>query len=265
MLTSVQAELSRAIENFLNDTARCSPSILISKPKFHFLIHLPLYIRRFGPAIIASTERYESFNHVFRLSSIFSNRQAPSRDTCNTFSEQDIVKHIATGGFWHDAAANCWVQAGPDIHQHLLDHPEHMRLLSVPDLGCKVTGMINPVSRRYSIYSALILGETTLAPMVPRPGHRPEPRELLSWSETQSSNIMARPTITGAYFKAVSVIALHGDKVRDGSYVIYKRETDEKVCYQHQYEVETNHYHSPVSHLCTKFLLQRAIHSKPLA
>ncbi|KIJ06683.1 hypothetical protein PAXINDRAFT_32095, partial [Paxillus involutus ATCC 200175] len=50
------AQLTRTIEDFLNVTAICAPSILITKPKFHFLVHLPAYIRRFGPAIIFSTE-----------------------------------------------------------------------------------------------------------------------------------------------------------------------------------------------------------------
>ncbi|KAI0631690.1 hypothetical protein C8Q77DRAFT_1017536, partial [Trametes polyzona] len=71
----------------------------LSKPKFHFLVHLPVYIQRFGPAILFSTERYESFNHVFRLSSVYSNRQAPSRDSCRAFAGNDIVKHIVSGGF----------------------------------------------------------------------------------------------------------------------------------------------------------------------
>ena len=129
-----QADLSRKIEDFLNITAQCSPSILILKPKFHFLVHLPAYIRRFGPAIIFSTERYESFNHVFRLTSIHSNRQAPSRDSCNTFAEQDIVKHIATGGFWYNPSLEQWVRAGDAIRAHMLDHPEHMQLLAIPNL-----------------------------------------------------------------------------------------------------------------------------------
>ncbi|KAI6140156.1 hypothetical protein BKA82DRAFT_4332047 [Pisolithus tinctorius] len=46
------AWLTQTIEDFLNVTAICAPSILITKPKFHFLIHLPVYIHRFGPAII---------------------------------------------------------------------------------------------------------------------------------------------------------------------------------------------------------------------
>ncbi|KAI6141210.1 hypothetical protein BKA82DRAFT_3954999, partial [Pisolithus tinctorius] len=50
------AWLTQMIEDFLNVTAICAPSILITKLKFHFLIHLPTYICHFGPAIIFSTE-----------------------------------------------------------------------------------------------------------------------------------------------------------------------------------------------------------------
>ncbi|KAJ6583645.1 hypothetical protein B0H10DRAFT_2198263 [Mycena sp. CBHHK59/15] len=35
------AELEKCIDDFINITCKCSPSILISKPKFHFLLHLP--------------------------------------------------------------------------------------------------------------------------------------------------------------------------------------------------------------------------------
>ncbi|KAI5983206.1 hypothetical protein EDD15DRAFT_2115505, partial [Pisolithus albus] len=77
----------------------------VTKAKFHFLLHLPMFIRRFGPAILFSTERYESFNHVFCLASIYSNRQAPSRDACQLFAEQDNIKHVVTDGVWHDPIA----------------------------------------------------------------------------------------------------------------------------------------------------------------
>ncbi|KAG1811323.1 hypothetical protein EV424DRAFT_1473730 [Suillus variegatus] len=77
------AKLARTISDFLNVTAQCAPSILISKPKFHFLVHLPAYIRCFGPAIIFLTE-------------------PPSRDMCMTFVRNDTAKHIATGGHWYD-------------------------------------------------------------------------------------------------------------------------------------------------------------------
>ncbi|KAH7903913.1 hypothetical protein BJ138DRAFT_972910, partial [Hygrophoropsis aurantiaca] len=50
------ANLSRTIDDFLSLSAQCAPSILISKAKFHFLLHIPAYIRRFGPAVLFSTE-----------------------------------------------------------------------------------------------------------------------------------------------------------------------------------------------------------------
>ena len=110
---------------------QCSPSILFTKPKFHFLVHLPLYIRRFGPCLLFSTERYESFNTVFRLCSILSNRQSPSRDIANTFAYQDTVKHIVTAGCWWDKVRGSWVRAGDGVISHISNHPEHARLVGI--------------------------------------------------------------------------------------------------------------------------------------
>ena len=108
-------QLTKTIDKFLVIAAQCAPSIIISKPKFHLLIHLPMHIRCFGPAILYSTERYESFNHVFCLGSIYSNKKAPSWDICQAFAAQDIVKHIVTGGYWKDGSTGRWVQAGSAI------------------------------------------------------------------------------------------------------------------------------------------------------
>ncbi|KAG1814554.1 hypothetical protein EV424DRAFT_1541383 [Suillus variegatus] len=98
-------EIYLTIEDVLNVTAQCTPSILISKPKFHLLVHLPAYIRHFGPAILFSTEQYKSFNHIFQLACIYRNQQGPSQDMCRIFARQDIIKHIAMGGYWFDTAS----------------------------------------------------------------------------------------------------------------------------------------------------------------
>lgn len=140
VLTYHQAKLPHAINNFLTLSALCAPSILVTKVKFHFLVHLPAYIRRFGPAILFSTERYKSFNHVFRLSSIHSNRQAPSRDTCQSFADQDIVKHIVTGGYWYDEGVKRWVHAGKDISSYSNTHPEVCQFLGLPRSSEKPVG-----------------------------------------------------------------------------------------------------------------------------
>jgi hypothetical protein len=106
------------------------------------VVHLPAYIRRFGPAILFSTERYESFNHIFRLACIHSNRQGPSQDTCRIFARQDIVKHIATGGYWFDAASKKWVRAGDKVLSYVEEHPEQARLLGIHTETSPVTGSV---------------------------------------------------------------------------------------------------------------------------
>ncbi|KIK71835.1 hypothetical protein PAXRUDRAFT_181764, partial [Paxillus rubicundulus Ve08.2h10] len=126
------ANLSQMIEDFLSISSQCAPSILFTKAKFHFLLHLPMFIRRFGPAILFSTERFESFNHIFRLTAIYSNHQAPSRDTCQVFSEQDTVKHIVSGGFWLDPKTRAPRKAGNSIHTYMHDHPEQHHLIGIP-------------------------------------------------------------------------------------------------------------------------------------
>jgi len=98
----LKIDLEHVIDELLTKTAICAPSILISKPKFHFLKHLPFYIKRFGPSLLFPTERYESFNTPFRLSCIYSNRLAPSCDSAVIFANLDRLKHIACGGWWFD-------------------------------------------------------------------------------------------------------------------------------------------------------------------
>ncbi|KAG2343821.1 hypothetical protein BDR05DRAFT_883672 [Suillus weaverae] len=60
----ISARLSQMIKDFLNIIVQCAPSILISKLKFQFLVHLPAFICHFRPTIMFSTERYELFNHI---------------------------------------------------------------------------------------------------------------------------------------------------------------------------------------------------------
>ena len=91
-----------------------------------------MFIRQFGPAILFSAECYEPFNHVFHLSSIYSNHQAPSCDACQLFVAQDHVKHIVTGGFWNDPLVKKWVKAGPAITKYINNHPHQCCLLGLP-------------------------------------------------------------------------------------------------------------------------------------
>ena len=48
------------------------------------------------------------------------------------FAYTDILKHIATGGFWRDSESEQWVHAGPDILSYLAVHPEQRNLIGIP-------------------------------------------------------------------------------------------------------------------------------------
>ncbi|KAF7776568.1 hypothetical protein Agabi119p4_4961 [Agaricus bisporus var. burnettii] len=73
-------------------------------------------IRRFGPAILYATEIFESYNHVFRLSSIYLNHQAPSLDIATGIAGTERLKHVISGGWWLNDAQE-WVQAGTGIRE----------------------------------------------------------------------------------------------------------------------------------------------------
>ncbi|KAJ8073264.1 hypothetical protein PM082_020136 [Marasmius tenuissimus] len=204
------AKLSSTIQAFLNITAECSPSILISKPKFHFLVHLPAHIRRFGPALIFSTERYESFNHVFRLSCIYSNRQAPSRDSCMAFASQDITKHIVTGGYWRDPSSRKWVHAGGAVLYHMQENKIFRRLLAVPEISeadIKAGGV--------KLASAGIAGSAGTTPTA-------------KWEATKASNAFNVDSFSapfslenGNYLLASSFRAANGDQVHPNDFVAF--------------------------------------------
>ncbi|KAH9175921.1 hypothetical protein EDB89DRAFT_2240784 [Lactarius sanguifluus] len=205
------ASLTQTIDDFLNITAKCAPSILILKPKFHFLVHLPAFIRRFGPAVLFSTERYESFNHVFRLSCIYSNRQAPSRDSCNTFAAQNRIKHIATGGYWRDNHTKMWVQAGQRILDYASAYDEALTWLGLPK-----ESKLTPGATKL-IYQRVASGRYTrsiLPPTVP-------------WKDTEASQVHSDlNTLTAStnlsVHRAESFIAQNGeDRVHVRDFVVF--------------------------------------------
>ncbi|KAI9463504.1 hypothetical protein HD554DRAFT_2124595 [Boletus coccyginus] len=212
------AQLSRTIEDFLNVTAMCAPSILITKPKFHFLVHLPAYIRRFGPALIFSTERYESFNHVFRLTCIHSSHQGPSHDTCRTFAWFDILKHIITGGFWYEKDLQKWTRAGPFVLNFLSDHPAQARLLGIKfdelkdePMGVAGTGRVIRVAS--AVRSQDSRGSSRLSEAIP-------------WRNTECAKIGTVPPMPAyhsdrKYFRGNVLMAKHGDKVKLMGHVIF--------------------------------------------
>lgn len=104
----LQEDLRILIANVLDAWALVDPAKILKKIKLHLLVHLPEHIRRFGPSVRFSTEVFECFNAVFRMCSVLSNHQAPSRDIAIKNGELGRLKHIISGG--------CWVRNGRVEH-----------------------------------------------------------------------------------------------------------------------------------------------------
>jgi hypothetical protein len=83
--------------------------------KIKLLTHLVRHIRQYGPAIHNSTEIFECFNAIFRMCSILSNHQAPSRDIARKFVSMDRLKHILSGGYWLHHGQ--WIQASHRVQK----------------------------------------------------------------------------------------------------------------------------------------------------
>ncbi|KAJ3727978.1 hypothetical protein C8R42DRAFT_755961 [Lentinula raphanica] len=119
-------DIETLVGNVLDAFADVAPSKILAKIKIHLLTHLRDDIRRFGPLIRYSTEIFECFNAVFRLCSIYSNHQAPSRDIAFKFASMGRMKHILSGGFWQHEnlhGEQTWVQASDAVRGILRDVP----------------------------------------------------------------------------------------------------------------------------------------------
>ncbi|KAL9935050.1 hypothetical protein V8E36_006126 [Tilletia maclaganii] len=93
-------EVENALLGVYQTIADIAPLSIPTRPKFHILSHLASNIRAFGPAVNFNTERFEAFNSPIREASIHSNRQAPSRDILARMQDQEMLRHIVTGGEW---------------------------------------------------------------------------------------------------------------------------------------------------------------------
>ncbi|KAL1657938.1 hypothetical protein GGF50DRAFT_68231 [Schizophyllum commune] len=125
-------DLQILVDNILDIWATIDPSKILAKVKLHMLTHLPEDVDRHGPATLYATELYECFNGVFRLCSVYSNRQAPSRDIAVDMADTERFKHQASGGWWRDTDGR-YIQAGSYARKYLVTAPELQRRLGWVD------------------------------------------------------------------------------------------------------------------------------------
>ncbi|EPQ52923.1 hypothetical protein GLOTRDRAFT_46299 [Gloeophyllum trabeum ATCC 11539] len=141
------ADVSILIDNVLDIWALIDPSRIIQKPKLHALPHILEDIRRFGPALLFATEIFECWNAIFRLCSVLSNRQAPSRDIALTLADMERFKHQVSGGWWRSDSGK-YVRAGENVRAFLRENPQLQRRLGWVDTCSLQIGSVKMVARR---------------------------------------------------------------------------------------------------------------------
>ena len=165
---------------------------------------------------------------MFRLASIYSNRLSPSRDTCNTFASQDIMKHIATGGLWFDSILKKWVRAGSRILAYIQRKPEHARQLGVPSDKTHITGE-KFKCLEHRVLNLYITGEARLPRRSLNAENQAIDHPLVKWNETCSATFSDTIPVLNVFYQANSVKALHGDVAAIGKHVIFIESETRKV------------------------------------
>lgn len=190
---------------------------MILKAKMHILLHLPEDVRRFGPPITLSTEIFESYNGVFRLCSMLSNRQAPSRDIARKFASMGRVQHILSGGWWK--VGDKWTRASKNVLATIKRNPPLQRNLGWATSGSQAPGSATPTSKR----------------------HR---GTAVQWAETgaeQASAVLGPPSIEGhedlQYIPCKSIVGRLGDKIRAGNFVIVQQVSNPLSIFPTVYEL----------------------------
>ncbi|KAJ7685821.1 hypothetical protein B0H17DRAFT_1160739 [Mycena rosella] len=121
-------DLKVAVANVLDAFTMIDPSKIITKVKYHLLVHLEDDMVEFGPLIGVMTEVFECFNAISHFFSILFNHLAPSRDIAIQLGDQEGLKHRLTGGC-RRTTDNEWQQAGRGVHHFMEKHPVLQKLV----------------------------------------------------------------------------------------------------------------------------------------
>ncbi|KAI7947140.1 hypothetical protein MJO29_011667 [Puccinia striiformis f. sp. tritici] len=141
-------ELTNVIRIFLFHIAKMNGR-WANKPKFHMLLHLVASIRRYGPAALFATEKFESFNGVVRESSVHSNHISPSRDIAICFSSGNNIRLMLSGAYMFDHKKKTYFQASGRV-MGLFDH-----VLIQKSLGYN-SALIDPSEKHPCIHNSKV-------------------------------------------------------------------------------------------------------------
>ncbi|KAJ7502054.1 hypothetical protein B0H11DRAFT_1855007 [Mycena galericulata] len=211
-LAEYRKDLKVAVANVLDICAMIDPSKIITKIKYHLLVHIDDDAVEFGPLIGVMTEIFECFNGVFRFCSIFSNHLSPSRDIAIQLGDQEGLKHRLTGGSWRHGSSGDRQTAGPGVRQFIAKHPLLQKLLG------------------WTENKILVHGDAKLLP-VPRGESQRVGHQLASTSAARANNY-GLYSAESTWFKCHHVVSASLDHCFIGSWVFAESATDKasKTC-----------------------------------
>ncbi|KAL7280426.1 hypothetical protein ACG7TL_005354 [Trametes sanguinea] len=193
-LREYKDDLTVLIGNLLDIWSSIDPQRVFVKLKLHILLHVLEDIEHHGPSIHNSTEGFESYNAVFRESSVLSNHLAPSRDIAQTSAVMESHKHIVSGGWWKNNDGT-HVRAGPRVRQYFADDLRFQEQL----------GRFTREARAGTVHCLQ---------RIKKQGGTP-----LSSFDLQFANNSPRPNPESLWYPCKSVVSRHGDECRQGSWV----------------------------------------------
>ncbi|KAL0057492.1 hypothetical protein AAF712_015862 [Marasmius tenuissimus] len=150
-------DLTVAIGNFFDIWSQFDPSRILTKVKLHILTHLPEDIRRFGPAVLYSTEVFEG------------------RDISRDLAGKERSKHMVSGGWWKDGENGSeYICAGPKVVQ-MASLPEVRRRIGwtetsklKPDLLSGTVKLVSQKQRQSLTWEDIGLSEFQPNPLDPQ-------------------------------------------------------------------------------------------------
>ncbi|KAI0734930.1 hypothetical protein C8Q72DRAFT_915044 [Fomitopsis betulina] len=208
-------DLEVLIANILDIWALIDPNKILNKNKLHVFTHLIANIRRFGPAILYSTEVFECWNVIFCFCSILLNHQAPSHDIAATLADMERFKHQVSGGWWRDQTGS-YVHAGEYVRAFLLENPALQCCLGWVEKMALVTGTMKLESRRKRFPAQWT---DVVAPLT-----LPEPPV---YNANRSIHACVTPSSPRTFQQCKYLIACSQDICRSGSWVFFSNPNSE--------------------------------------
>lgn len=129
---------------------------------------------------------------------------------------QDNMKHVLSGGTWHDPDAQKWVKAGPDVLEYFDTHPHQRCLLGFPDMKSKVVS--ESILMSGSMHCSILMKG---AAQLPRPM---EATHFIDWDKTEAAKYKSAtiPQRGMQFYVATFCRAANRDKAKVGSHTIIK-------------------------------------------